>query len=142
MFRYIGDIIAEERNDTRNNDTDAISDAQILTYNQQAQDRLYGLITLSYNYAFEEVIEIAIESGENTYVVPDNLAFGSRINQVEYSHTGQDKDYRDLPITPYRYQRHTGSGRPKFYRRRHNRIVVEPTPDVDSGKLRVRKSNG
>lgn len=137
MDKYIGSIITNQRTDTRNSDADAIPDSDFLRFNQYAQDRLFGLITLSYNWVFEEVIEIDIVAGQNTYEINDNLAFGTRITNVEYSHSGLAKDYRPLQVTADRYVSDDSSSRPYCYRRRHGKIVVEGTPSQSVGKLRA-----
>jgi hypothetical protein len=136
MDKYIGDIILAERHDTRNRDTDAHSDEQFLRYNQYAQDRIYALITLSHNWVFEETILITPVVGEDTYEINDNLAFGTRITNVEYSLNGTDRFY-PLEVTPNRYRTLATAGRPIYYRRRHGKIVVEPTPDNTNGVFRV-----
>lgn len=135
MDKYIGAIITAERHDTRNRDTEAHSDANFLRYNQYAQDRLYGLITLSYNWAFEETIEAAPVANEAEYVINDNLAFGTRITNVEYS-PNNDGKYSPIQITPNRYRTLVNSGKPLYYRRRHGRIVIEPTPTTTQGMFR------
>lgn len=137
MDKYIGALITNQRTDTRNGDTDSIPDKDFLRFNQYAQDRLFGLITLSYNWVFEEVIEIDIVAGQNTYEIDDNLAFGTRITNVEYSHSGLGNDYRSLNVTTDRYAFDSGGSRPYCYRRRHGKVVIEGTPTQSVGKLRV-----
>lgn len=136
MDKYIGDIILAERHDTRNRDTDAHSDAQFLRYNQYAQDRLYALITLSHNWVFEETILVAPVIGQDAYEINDNLAFGTRITNVEFS-VSNDGRYYPLEVTPNRYRTLSDNGRPLFYRRRHGKVVVEPTPSSTAGMFRI-----
>jgi hypothetical protein len=136
MDKYIGDIILAERHDTRNRDVDAHSDEQFLRYNQYAQDRIYALITLSYNWVFEETALITPVANQDAYDIDDNLAFGTRITNVEYSANGVDR-YYPLEVTPDRYRTLATTGRPKYYRRRHGQFVVEPTPDSTAGMFRA-----
>lgn len=136
MDKYIGDIITEQREDTRNTDLESIPESRLLRYNQYAQDRLYGLVTLSFNWAFETSTLINLEAGKEEYTVNDNLAFGMRISNVEYSPQANDKFY-PIPITPDRYTQLITSGRPRFYKRRHGSILIEPIPDTTQGVLRI-----
>lgn len=137
MDSYIGDIITIQRHDTRNTDVAAHSDSVLLRYNQYAQNRLYGLISYQYNYAFEYEYEVAISANENTYTVNDNVAFGSRIVRVEYSPDGSGTGYKPLLPVPTRYDRFYGGSRPIYYRRRGKDVVIEPTPVVAQGKLKI-----
>lgn len=135
MDRYIGDIIADQRFDTNNTDTDAISSANILRYNQYAQHYLYGRVTRGYSWLFEEIITTNIVANQANYDVNDNLAFGTRITNVEYSYDGTK--FFPLQITKDRYRTITYSGRPRFWRRRHGTVVIEPVPNVAEGVLRI-----
>lgn len=137
MQKYIGDIITQQRHDTRNTDVEAHSSDVLLNYNQYAQNRLYGSISLQYNYAFEESQDVNITANEDTYTVNDNVAFGSRIVSVWYSPSGAESAFRPLRPTPNRPDRLSIGTRPIFYRRRGNKVIVEPTPTVTQGKLRI-----
>lgn len=142
MDKYIGELIEAQRFDTRNEDITAITDLDLLRYNQYAQDRLYGLISLDYNWVFERQILIDIEAGENSYSINDNLAFGTRITSVEYRHNPTSR-YMPVPPTPDRYSDQTMTyTRPVYYRRRHGAIILEPTPNVNTGNLRVTYERG
>lgn len=136
MDRYIGDIIASQRFDTRNSDSDAISDAQFLRYNNQAQRYLYSLISLSYSYAFENEITTSIVAGQGAYTVNDKLAFGTRITTVYYIPDTANPSYRyRLSPTPKRYGVLQTGTRPRYYRRRGGQVILEPTPTSSVGSL-------
>lgn len=137
MDRYIGDIISDQRLDTRNDDTSAISNSDFVRFNQQAQDRLYGLISLAYSYAFEYTADINIAANTDAYTVDDNVAFGMRINAVYYSPDGTTSSLRRLRPTPNRPDVLRQGTRPRFYRRRRNQIVLEPIPTQAIGSIRV-----
>lgn len=135
MDDYVGDLITGQRFDTQNEDTDAISTSNILRYNQYAQDRLFGRITNGFSWLFEETTVIPLVSGQSDYEISDNLAFGTRITNVEYS---QDQSHwYPIQVTEDRYRTLSYSGRPRRWKRRHGTIVVEPTPDSTQGYLRV-----
>lgn len=137
MDIYLGDLITGQRHDTRNVDTEAHSNDQFVRYNNYAQSRLFGLITLSHNWLFEETIEADIVANQDTYEVNDNLSFGTRITNVEYSRTGLSSGYTPMEVTPDRYQTLTGGKYPVYWRRRHGKVVIEPSPTVAQGKLRI-----
>lgn len=137
MQTYIGDIISDQRHDTRNRDTDAHSNENILRYNQYAQNRLYALISREYSYAFEETYDVSIVANQKEYTVDDYVAFGTRITSVWYSPTGTEAAFRPLRPTPNRPDRLTTGTRPIFYRRRGETVVLEPTPTVAQGTLRI-----
>ena len=142
MDKYIGELISAQRLDTRNQDIEAIEDSDLLRYNQYAQDRIYGLIALDYNWVFERQIEIDIVANQKVYPINDNLAFGTRIVSVEYRHTPTSR-YFPVPPTPDRYTEMQGGYlKPIYYRRRHGDVVIEPTPSQASGNLRVTYERG
>jgi len=135
--KYLGDLITAQRNDTRNPDTNAITDSEFVRYNQYAQNMLFGLITKVYSWLFIESEDVSIVANQQDYTVADNISFGTRIIQVEYSFDGQEKNFVRLRPTPNRYQRVTTPGRPRFYRRLHGVVRVEPTPVTAEGTLRI-----
>lgn len=137
MDRYIGDIISDQRLDTRNGDASAIAAADFVRINQQAQDRLYGLISLAHSYAFEYTEDVSIVANQAEYTITDNLAFGTRITQVHYSPDGTTSAFRRLRPTPNRPDVLRSGTRPLFYRRRRNQVVLEPIPDTAQGTLRI-----
>ena len=136
MDKYIGDIITEQREDTRNTDIEALSESRILRYNQYAQDRIFSLISISYNWAFEKTIVVPLVANQEEYTIADNLAFGTRISNVEFS-AESDGKYIPLTTTPDRYTQLLHAGRPRFYKRRQGSILIEPIPSSSQGSLRI-----
>lgn len=137
MELYVGDLITAQRGDTRNKDTTAIVDSEFVNYNNYAQNMLYGIISRSYASIFTFSEDFAVTAGDDTYSVTDNIAFGTRIVMVEYSYDGQEKNFTRIKPTPNIYQRLTYPGRPKFYRRIHGAVKIEPAPEVTEGTLRI-----
>lgn len=138
MDKYIGTLLSEQRVDTRNGDTSAISDTTLIRYNDYAQKYLFGLITKSHPRCFIEYEDLPVTGNENIYQVTGNLAFGTRIVLVKYSYNGEEKHFRRL--TPYNnlYSAYTPyPGRPRYYERRHGKVVLIPTPEVTEGTLRI-----
>jgi hypothetical protein len=142
MDKYIGDIINDQRFDTRNGDVQAISDDEMLRYNQYAQDRIYGLISLDYNWIFEKQALISTETEKKSYDINDNLAFGTRLTSVEFRNSPTAK-FRPIQPTPDRYSENQSSlDEPVYYRRRHGSIILEPAPSNGNGTLRVTYERG
>lgn len=135
MDKYIGDIITEQREDTRNTDVEAIADSRFLRYNQYAQDKIFSYVSLSYSWAFEKTILVDPVIDQEEYTINDNLAFGTRINNVEYS-INNDANFLPLSVTPDRYTQLLDAGRPRFYKRRQGSVLIEPIPKTTQGKFR------
>lgn len=136
MDSYIGDIIAGQRFDTRNGDTSAISNSVIVRYNNYAQNRLYGRITNGFAWLFEETITASIVADQAEYDVNDNLAFGTRITNVEYRQDSTAKWY-PLAYSEDRYRNPGHSGRPRKWWRRHGTVLIHPVPSTAQGQLRI-----
>lgn len=137
MERSISAIIESERADTRNGDTDSITDIHFVRYNQYAQDRLVSLISKKYNWVFLDTVDLSVTAAQTIYPLNRNVLFGTRIVQVEYSYDGAEANFRRLMPTPNRYQRITTPGRPIYYRRFNGSVEIEPAPDITQGTLRV-----
>ena len=135
MDEYIGDLITGQRFDSQNEDTDAISSSNILRYNQYAQDRLYGRITNGFSWLFEEAIVASLVANQTDYEVADNLGFGTRITNVEYSE--DQTHWYPIQVTEDRYRVLNYSGRPRRWKRRHGTVVVEPVPSTSQGYIRI-----
>lgn len=137
MLNSIAKIIQGQRRDTRNKDTSSIPDKDFVRFNQYAQDRLVGLITLSHPWVFIQHQDLPVTVDETTYQVTDNLALGTRITNVEYSFDGAEANFKPLTPVPDRYQRLTSGGRPRYYKRVHGAVEIEPMPKVTEGTLRI-----
>lgn len=137
MDKYIGTMITEQRVDSRNGDTSAVSNDTFLRYNDYAQKSLFGLIVKTHPRCFITSEDKTVTAEENTYTVSGNLAFGTRIILVKYSYNGEEKNFKRLtPHNPYSLNRYY-PGRPVHYERRHGEVVVIPTPAETEGILRI-----
>lgn len=143
MQTYIGDIISNSREDTRNSDDIPTSTNQVgiltasfLRYANWAQQRLQGRISKVYPFVFESQKEIDMVAGQASYSISDHVYLGTRIRKVEYSHSGNVQDYYPIPPTNP-YNTYNRQGVPCSYHRRDGYIILEPTPSGAVGKIRV-----
>lgn len=140
---YVGDIISNVRRDTRNEDVPTatsilgISDFDFLRYVNYGQENLQGLISNTNPQTFEVNIEISIVVGQDTYTIPDRVHADTRIVNVQYSPTGQVRDYRDLKERGISYRISENSSDPFGYTRQNGGLVLSGTPQRASSKLRI-----
>lgn len=146
-MRYLGEILAQVRLQTDNEDTSTadgvtvtgIRDEEFIQYFNDAQDRLQSRIS-SANSPYENFVvesEIDIVSGQEEYDIPDRLFFNKEVRDVAYSPTGLAVDY--LPLRKeYFINRSTQTATyPSMYYRRFGKICINPIPSSSTGKLRV-----
>lgn len=138
-MRRLDILITQSRRSTENLDftTDAgIQDQEIIQYFNDAQDEMFGLILNLFPdmYQAEEIIDVV--ASQEGYDIPADAYVGQRIEKVEYSRNGQDRDYYILKKGDKRERLNGTSGNPSFYIRQGNKILIQPKPEV-GGKLRV-----
>lgn len=122
-MKYVGDLITEVRRDTRNEDVPTpthqvgIATDDFLRYINFAQEKCQSVAIAAKSTKFNTVVEINLVSGQGEYEIPDRVYLDEHILNVEYSHSGLDRDYIeirerslssriDAPGTPYFYIRH------------------------------------
>ena len=139
-MKYIGDLISEIRRDTNNTDfssTSGISTEDFLRYSNWGQEMLQGLILQSTPMTFIAEKEISVQANVEAYTIPDNVYLGERIVNVEYTFTGESKDYYKLPEEMLSTRRNYPQNYPTSYLRRNGQIILQPPPTSTQGKLRV-----
>ncbi len=140
-MKYVGDIITNSiRPDTRNEDyntTTGIKQDDILRYVNYAQERLQSLILATCPGTFQEDELISIVSGQEAYSIPDRVFAGERIVSIEYSPTGQVRDYYKLRERGISYRNTNTSSDPAFYIRRSDGFLLNPIPTKSSSSVRV-----
>lgn len=138
-MRRIDLLITQSRRSTENLDftEDAgIQDEEILRYFNDGQDELYRTIQNVFPDMFQSEKIIQCASEQEAYEIPDDCYIGQRIDMVEYSRSGQEKDYYTLKKGDKRERLNGSSGNPSFYIRRGGEILIQPRPE-GTGKLRV-----
>jgi hypothetical protein len=84
---------------------------------------------------FEREIEIPVISGVSEYPIPTDAHLKTRVVRLEYSRTGDKRDYRSVDQTTLSERSNGSTGNPCQYIRRGNSILIQPTPS--SGSLRL-----
>lgn len=139
-MRLVDVLISQVRSESDNEDyssTNGISNAEIVRFLNDAQDRLQSLITAEHPMAFVTEETISLVANQEAYSLTGNLYLGSRIHSVEYSHSGQVRDYIPLRQRTIKERFFGNTGRPEYYIRRGSSLLMQPTPESSTGTIRV-----
>jgi len=122
--------------DTSGNPTSGITDELILEYLNDGQGLLQSRIIEAYPQEFLVTKEISVD-GSAEYSIDDHVLFNNKLILVEYSSTGNAKDYYPLDQITLRDLDY-GSGRDiEEYARRSGKIIPSPIATNTAAKLRV-----
>jgi len=137
---YVDELIARARkvSDNKENGADeGIPDDDIVEWINDGQDHLQSLIINNYPEEFIAEKIIPIVSNQEAYDVPDQVFINNRFKLVEYSATGNLKDYYPLRPATLRERRTYTNTHPAYYIRRSGQILLSPIPTTTIGKIRV-----
>lgn len=140
MSKFIDTIIDEVREATENeefNDNLGLSEEEFIRFANEAVSRLHGKIVSQHQAVFLSEEEISTTSETQNYAVPRKAFNNNAVAQVEYSFDGTTDNYYPLKKTNLRNRLPSSNGDPDFYIRRSKEILLVPTPDTSSGKIRV-----
>lgn len=139
-MRYVGDLIVDSRTDTNNSDysaTNGIQDADFLRYLNYGQENLQSIILRKAPNTFQSQQTISIVANQEAYQIQDNVYFGERIVNVEYSLDGSALNYRKLRALSISERNDYPQAHPNGYIRRSGEILLRPPRNVSQGTLRV-----
>lgn len=149
-MRYVGDLLTDVREASHNQEysigsgTSTIEDVlegigqqQLLRFLTEGQTHIQSAIINQHPVEFVTSKEIDIVSGQEEYSVPDNLFVNNRLISVQYSHTGNARDYVKLPAKGLRDRFTDESSHPSWYIRRSGKILLNPIPTSSVGSIRV-----
>lgn len=139
-MRYIDSLITESRTDTNNTDfssTSGINTEDFVRYLNFGQERLQSLILQQNPLTFQKEIVINVVAGQREYVIPDNVFMGERIVNVEYTSTGDDRNYFKITELGLSFRTNYPSNYASHYIRRNGAIILQPEPLTSQAKLRV-----
>lgn len=127
------------RNSANADGTKSISDEEILQYLNDAQDRMQNLISAKKNVAkiFCTQQLISVVNSQEAYSVPDRVLMNKQIEQVEFSATGLLSDYVLLEKRNFINRDTNTTNYPNGYIKRGNQLLLQPTPSLSQGTLRV-----
>lgn len=138
-MRYVQRLISQVRKQTENEDvTDftGIQDSEFLQYLNDAQHNLQALITQKHPNVFVREKIYDISANQDTYEVPSDCYLGNKILNVEFSSTGEDRDYYPLAQDSIKNRNTSYAASPYKYIRLDGNIILNPKPQ-SSGKLKV-----
>lgn len=132
-------LIEEARRTSLNKEystTIGISQEEFLRYSNEAQRILFReIIKVNPNFFNQDLEESAV-AGQEEYALSSKIHAG-RIERVEFSSTGQAKDYYELDKRSIQERSSYVGGNPIGYIRRGKSILLQPTPQTGSpGKVR------
>lgn len=142
-MRRVDSLITAVRTISRNNanadGTVAISDNEILQYLNDAQDRIQNLISSTKNIAKIFVTQqiISVVANQEAYSVPDRVLLNKQIESVEFSATSSVADYVRLEKLNFFNRDTNASNYPWGYIKRGNQLLLQPTPSISTGSIRV-----
>lgn len=127
------------RNSANADGTFAITTDEVLQYLNDAQDRLQNLISARKNIAkiFATQVVISIVANQEAYSIPDRVLLNKQIENIEFSATGLVGDYTRLEKLNLFNRDTNASNYPVGYIKRGGQILIQPTPSVSSGTIRV-----
>ena len=123
-------------NQTSTTDT-GVSDEEILQYFNDGQMNIQKFAANQFPSIFQEEELINAVQGQEAYSIPSDALLGNRVDLVEYSTDGQERNYRVL-AQGNKLERISGiDSTPAFYIRRSGVILLQPAPDDASGLIRL-----
>lgn len=109
--------------------TAGISDDEALQFLTDAQEHLFSALKEFNTGPFEAELRTNTVANQEGYTLPPDVLFGNSLVKVEYSHTGQLKDYVTLePITPEQRDTSNTGYYPSGYLVRAGQVLLSPIP--------------
>jgi len=142
-MRRVDQLITAARTISRNalnsDGTFAISNDEILQYLNDAQDRLQNLLSATKNVAKIFVTQqiIPVVANQESYTLDDRLLMNKQIEGIEFSATGSVTDYVRLEKLNFFNRDTNPSNYPWGYIKRGGQILLQPTPSVSTGSIRI-----
>jgi len=140
MARLIDYIIDDVREHTENedfSDTEGISDNEFIRFINDAQYRIHNKITQQHPSVFIKEKIYSIVSNQESYTLPHDIYLSNKVTQVDYKPTTSDSGYYPLKHGSLRNRLSGVRGDPERYIRKSGTVLVAPTPQSSSGKLRL-----
>lgn len=94
-------------------------------------------ITTLFSDYFQKEKIIYTTARLETYDIPTDAFLGTRLDMVEFSRNGIENNYYKLKIGSTSERASGNYSDPIFYIRRSKQILLQPTPDVSNGYLRL-----
>lgn len=138
---YVGDQVTQCQRDTNNvggSSTSGIDPEDFLRYLNWGQESAQALISATNPQAFRVQQEISLVADQEAYSITSARVYlGERVVNVEYSPTGQARDYYKIYEIGESYRKAYPQADPINYVRRWGQILLQPPPTQSTGKIRV-----
>ena len=137
-MRRVDYLIEQVRRETENEDvtaTTGISDEEFIQYLNDGQDRIQALIQVQFPDVFQDDSTVDAIRAQEKYDIPKDAFLGVRIDNIEYSNTGQVDDFYNLKKASKKERKSGITSSPVVYIRQHNKIILQPAAQ-NSGKIR------
>jgi len=138
-MKYSADLITRVREhtlNTGNTATSGIKDSHFLNYLNDAQDRLESLIHQANAFVLETQSTSSIVAAQRAYPLPSDIVLKNKALLVEFSSTGNAKDYHPLRKVSFRQLSTTQVDYPSTYSILNGSVYVSPVPQTATGSLR------
>lgn len=139
-MRNIELIIKAARRQTDNeeyDDSTGLSQDQLIQFANDAQDDLIEGIQSTWPQSFLLVKNIDIVVNQEAYDLPSDTFMMSRVAHVEYSKSGNERDFYPLKQGTISERLSGYSAEPSFYIRLNNQVLLQPKPQSIGAILRV-----
>ena len=140
-MRQLSLLITDSRNETENStftETTGIQDQEFIRYANDAQAQIQAAVSNVNAAMFQVEKEIQCVANQEAYNIPSNAFLQNKVDLVEFSQSGTSSDYYELKQgqLPERIAG-TGSSGSSFYIRRAGQLLLQPTPQSSSSKIRL-----
>lgn len=133
-MRRVEQLITQVRRATENErlpgvtgSADGISDEEFIQYLNDAQERIQSLIIKTHERVFVKEAFIHLVGSQEKYDLPDDVFNWQQVISVEFSHSGDSKDY--YPLTRQKMtERRSFEGLPIGYTPFGSQILLDPVP--------------
>lgn len=142
---YVGNLITKIRQrtgktrysvDSSGNPTEGIPQTLVLDFINEAKDFIQAAIVSAGSTICDVQLEIDITANEEEYTIADNVHFGNKIKNVQYSFDGNARNYRDLPQLRDEERSSRTDSSLTGYIRRGKKLILVPIPSRAGGKIR------
>jgi hypothetical protein len=140
-MRRLEVLVDDSRRQTDNLDystTSGLQQEEFVRYGNDAQDRIQSLITMAHpSGVFEKEKVITLTSGTSEYDIPWDCYLGNRIVDIAVSASGNERDYYTIKARKNRERTYGVNGVPEFYTRKGSKLILTPSPQSSSAKIKV-----
>jgi len=138
-MRRVEHLISQVRRQTENvrvGTSDGIDDIEFVQYLNDAQDRLMTAVIKANNRSFTKEATFSPVKGQEAYDLPFDTFTKTSVINLQYSQTGQDRDYGPVHLATFE-ERDTTDGYPINYILRNGQILINPIPLTSNGLFRL-----